>query len=42
MEETMTKLTETLDKSVKTIVDKEGKYLTFSLAGAEWPKLKRV
>lgn len=36
MEETMAKLTETLDKSVKTIVDKEGKYLTFSLAGEEY------
>ena len=36
MEETMEKLTETLDKSVKTIVDKEGKYLTFSLAGEEY------
>ena len=32
----MEKLTETLDKSVKTIVDKEGKYLTFSLAGEEY------
>jgi hypothetical protein len=42
MEEAMAKLTEALDKSVKTIVDKEGKYLTFSLGGAEWPKLKRV
>ncbi len=38
----MAKLTEALDKSVKTIVDKEGKYLTFSVGGAEWPKLKRV
>lgn len=38
----MAKLTEALDKSVKTIVDKEGKYLTFSLGGEEWPKLKRV
>lgn len=36
MEETMAKLTETLDKSVKTIVDKEGKYLTFMLAGEEY------
>ena len=32
----MAKLTETLDKSVKTIVDKEGKYLTFSLADEEY------
>ncbi len=29
-------MTETLDKSVKTIVDKEEKYLTFSLAGEEY------
>ena len=29
----MKKLTETLDKSVKAIADRKGKYLTFTLAG---------
>lgn len=32
----MEKLTETLDKSVKAMADKEGKYLTFSLADEEY------
>lgn len=32
----MTELTETMDQAVKVIKDKEGKYLTFSLAGEEY------
>ncbi len=32
----MTQLTETMDQAVKAIVEKEGKYLTFSLAGEEY------
>ncbi len=32
----MTEVTETIDHAVKAIVDKEGKYLTFSLAGEEY------
>jgi purine-binding chemotaxis protein CheW len=32
----MTKLTKTMDQAVKTIADREGKYLTFSLAGEEY------
>ncbi len=42
----MEKLTETLDKSVKDMADKQGKYLTFSLAdeeyGVEITKIKEI
>lgn len=32
----MTEITETIDQAVKAIVEKEGKYLTFSLANEEY------
>ena len=32
----MTEVTETMDQTVKALVEKEGKYLTFSLAGEEY------
>ena len=32
----MTELTETMDQAVKVMKDREGKYLTFSLAGEEY------
>jgi purine-binding chemotaxis protein CheW len=32
----MTELTKTMDQAVKAMVDREGKYLTFSLAGEEY------
>ncbi len=32
----MAELTETMDQAVKAMADKEGKYLTFSLAGEEY------
>jgi purine-binding chemotaxis protein CheW len=32
----MSELTKTFDQAVKTMVDREGKYLTFSLAGEEY------
>lgn len=32
----MAEMTKTMDQAVKSIVDREGKYLTFSLAGEEY------
>jgi purine-binding chemotaxis protein CheW len=34
--EGMSELTKTFDQAVKTMADREGKYLTFSLAGEEY------